>query len=152
MSCLLCVIFFSSSTFPTFPCLSFPAVSSPTSISQSLGSFTLYLSLPSSYPVSGRPSFGSARLSCLLHVLSHSLKGKKKFFFPLSFPFSCFATVVLLFFYSTVLMAQQKQLVLPDTFSGRVMMTSTSGFPSLISQRPSINGRKSQSYRCSLCV
>ena len=33
-----------------------------------------------------------------------------------------------------------------------VMMTSTSGFPSSISQRLSINARKSQSYRCSLCV
>ena len=109
--------FFSSSTFPTFLCRALRS-QAPPPFPSLLFSVTLYLSLPSSFPVSGRPSFGSARLSCLVHVLFRSIKGKK-FFFPLSFPFSCFASFVLLFFHSTVLMAQQKQLVLPDTFSGR---------------------------------
>ena len=116
VSCLLCVIFFSSSTFPTFPCLSLLS-QAPPPFPSVLFSVTLYLSLSSSYPVSGHPSFGSARLSCLLHVLSHSLKGKEFFHSP--FRSLCVAAVVLLFFQSTVLMAHQKQLVLPDTFSGR---------------------------------
>ena len=81
MSCLLCVIFFQFNV--SYIPLPFPAVSSPTSLSQSLVSVTLYLSLPSSFPVSGRPSFGSARLSCLVHVLSR--RSKEKNLFPLSF-------------------------------------------------------------------
>ena len=84
VSCLRCVIFFSSWTFPTFPCLSLLS-QAPPPFPILLFSVTLYLSLPSSFPVSGRPSFGSARLSCLVHVLSRRSKEKK--FFPL-LPFS----------------------------------------------------------------
>ena len=109
VSCLLCV-FFSGSTFPTFLCRALLS-QAPPPLPSLLFSVILYLSLPSSFPVSGRPSFGSARLSGLLHVLSHSLKGK--IFFHSPFLFLRFAIVVLLFFHSTVLMAQQKP------FSGR---------------------------------
>ena len=81
MSYLRCVIFYSSSTFPTFLCRALLS-QAPPPFPSLFFSVTLYLSLPSSFPVSGRPSFGSARLSCLVHVLSRRSKEKKLFSTP----------------------------------------------------------------------
>ena len=112
------MIFFSSSTFPTFPCLSLLSQAPPPFPSLLVLSLSLCLCLLLTLcPVARRlvrlvfPVYSTCFLT--------RSKKKKKIFFSTFLPFSCFATVVLLFFHSTVLMAQQKQLVLPDTFSGR---------------------------------
>ena len=97
------------------PC---PAVSSPTSLSQSLVLCHSLSVFAFFFPCVRSPVvwFGSSFLSS---PRAFSLAQRKKIFFHSFFLFLRFAIVVLLFFHSTVLMAQQKQLVLPDTFSGR---------------------------------
>ena len=98
---------------PAFSCCLKPHLPFPVSwFFHSLSVFAFFLPCVRSPVV----WFGSAFLSC---PRAFSVRSKEKKFFPLSFPFSCFATVAFLFFHSTVLMAQQKQLVLPDRFSGR---------------------------------
>ena len=97
VSCLLCVIFFSSSTFPTFPCLSLLSKAPlPFPVSCSL-SLSIYLCLLLSLcPVARR----LVRLIFLVLSTCFLADQRKKKFFPLSFRSLRFACLVLFFFHS----------------------------------------------------